>query len=106
MEEFPNLGEGEESTATQSMTTEQDVTQTDIADQLSQEVIVIITDTESDEDQEEENGEEDVEQVANVRQCVNHQHIVPGKPCPVILPQTVCPLLNVGLRGGGGRRGG
>ncbi|XP_029003449.1 translocated promoter region b, nuclear basket protein isoform X2 [Betta splendens] len=62
MEEFPNLGEEEESTASQPMTTDQEVTQTDIPDQLSQEVIVIVTDTESDEDQEEENGEEDVEQ--------------------------------------------
>ncbi|XP_047192707.1 translocated promoter region b, nuclear basket protein isoform X2 [Scophthalmus maximus] len=63
MEEFPALEEGEDSAASQSMTMDQEMTltQSDTPDQLSQEVIVIITDTESDEDQE-EGDEEDEEQ--------------------------------------------
>uniref|UniRef100_A0A3B4UDI0 Nucleoprotein TPR n=1 Tax=Seriola dumerili TaxID=41447 RepID=A0A3B4UDI0_SERDU len=65
IEEFPALEEGEDSAASQSMTLDQEVTltQSDTHDQLSQEVIVIITDTESDEDQEEEEEEEEEEQV-------------------------------------------
>lgn len=67
MEEFPALEEGEDSAASQSMTMDQEMTltQSDTPDQLSQEVIVIITDTESDEDQE-EGDEEDEEQVESV----------------------------------------
>uniref|UniRef100_A0A4W6CYY1 Nucleoprotein TPR n=1 Tax=Lates calcarifer TaxID=8187 RepID=A0A4W6CYY1_LATCA len=60
-EEFPALEEGEDSAASQSMTMDQEVTltQSDTTDQMSQEVIVIITDTESDEEQEEEDEEEE-----------------------------------------------
>ena len=66
-EECQALEEVEDITASQSMTLDQEMTltQSDAPEQLSQEVIVIITDTESDEEQEEEDEEEE-EQVESV----------------------------------------
>ncbi|CAI5635571.1 unnamed protein product [Oreochromis niloticus] len=63
-EEFSTLEEGDEGTASQSLTMEQEVTlsQSETTEQLQQEVIVIVTDTESDEEQEEEEEEEEEEQ--------------------------------------------
>lgn len=63
-EAFSTLEDGDEGTASQSLTMEQEVTlsQSETTQQLQQEVIVIVTDTESDEEQEEEE-EEDDEQV-------------------------------------------
>lgn len=92
-EEFLPLEEGEETTASQSMTIDQEVTlsQIDTPDQLSQEVIVIITDTESDDDQEEENEEEDDEQVEKVSKGSIYMCLMSF----VLL--TICPLLDVGL---------
>uniref|UniRef100_A0A669CFJ6 Nucleoprotein TPR n=1 Tax=Oreochromis niloticus TaxID=8128 RepID=A0A669CFJ6_ORENI len=62
--EFSTLEEGDEGTASQSLTMEQEVTlsQSETTEQLQQEVIVIVTDTESDEEQEEEEEEEEEEQ--------------------------------------------
>lgn len=63
-EAFSTLEDGDEGTASQSLTMEQEVTlsQSETTQQLQQEVIVIVTDTESDEEQEEEE-DEDEEQV-------------------------------------------
>uniref|UniRef100_I3JUR2 Nucleoprotein TPR n=1 Tax=Oreochromis niloticus TaxID=8128 RepID=I3JUR2_ORENI len=64
LDEFSTLEEGDEGTASQSLTMEQEVTlsQSETTEQLQQEVIVIVTDTESDEEQEEEEEEEEEEQ--------------------------------------------
>uniref|UniRef100_A0A8C9ZWD0 Nucleoprotein TPR n=1 Tax=Sander lucioperca TaxID=283035 RepID=A0A8C9ZWD0_SANLU len=60
-EEFPVLEEGDEGAASQSVTMDQEVslTQSDTPEQLQHEVIVIVTDTESEDDQEEEDEEEE-----------------------------------------------
>ncbi|XP_034557497.1 translocated promoter region b, nuclear basket protein isoform X3 [Notolabrus celidotus] len=60
-DEFPVLEEDDEGTVTQCISIDHEVTlsQSDNPDQLQQEVIVIVTDTESEEDQEEEDEEED-----------------------------------------------
>ncbi|XP_041646505.1 translocated promoter region b, nuclear basket protein [Cheilinus undulatus] len=61
-EEFPALEEGDDISAlSQTIHIDQEVTLSlsEIPDQLQQEVIVIVTDTESDEDQEEEDEEEE-----------------------------------------------
>ncbi|XP_022066194.2 translocated promoter region b, nuclear basket protein [Acanthochromis polyacanthus] len=60
-EEFPVLEEADEASASQSVAMEQEVTlsQSDTLHQLQHEVIVIVTDTESDEDQEEEDEDEE-----------------------------------------------
>uniref|UniRef100_A0A3B4G4L8 Nucleoprotein TPR n=1 Tax=Pundamilia nyererei TaxID=303518 RepID=A0A3B4G4L8_9CICH len=60
-EAFSTLEDGDEGTASQSLTMEQEVTlsQSETTQQLQQEVIVIVTDTESDEEQEEEEEEDD-----------------------------------------------
>uniref|UniRef100_A0A3P9CSH3 Nucleoprotein TPR n=1 Tax=Maylandia zebra TaxID=106582 RepID=A0A3P9CSH3_9CICH len=60
-EAFSTLEDGDEGTASQSLTMEQEVTlsQSETTQQLQQEVIVIVTDTESDEEQEEEEDEDE-----------------------------------------------
>ncbi|CAJ1060960.1 translocated promoter region b%2C nuclear basket protein isoform X7 [Xyrichtys novacula] len=60
-EEFPVLEEGDEGSANQCIPMDQEVTlsQSDNPDQLQQEVIVIVTDTESEDEQEEEDEEEE-----------------------------------------------
>ncbi|XP_035767448.1 translocated promoter region b, nuclear basket protein [Neolamprologus brichardi] len=60
-EAFSTLEDGDEGSASQSLTMEQEVTlsQSETTQQLQQEVIVIVTDTESDEEQEEEEDEDE-----------------------------------------------
>lgn len=66
MEEYPAQEEGEESTTSQTIVMDQEVShsQSDTPDQLEHEVIVIVTDTESENEQEEVDEEEE-EQVGH-----------------------------------------
>ncbi|KAM7409722.1 hypothetical protein PAMA_001286 [Pampus argenteus] len=60
-EEFPALEDGDEDTASQSVTMDQEVTltQSETPDHQQREVIIIVTDTESEEDQEDDDEEEE-----------------------------------------------
>lgn len=67
MEEYPAQEEAGDSTASQTIVMDQEVShsQSDTPDQLEHEVIVIVTDTES-ENEQEEGEEEEEEQVEHV----------------------------------------
>lgn len=67
MEEYPAQEEAEESTTSQTIVMDQEVShsQSDTPEQLEHDVIVIVTDTES-ENEQEEGDEEEEEQVEHV----------------------------------------